>query len=240
MCLDTHPTPHLLPWLQLGGPGGHGWAGRLVGEGQGVGQVSMAVTSPGKAENRRPLCPRAPSAACSPSSLFCPILTPLLHALLPRGYPVCAVPVPLPLPREPCFFLFLLGVLCKMGLHSQAPLDSRTPELQSCVWYSVVTGLEQAAMLPSYANLAPHQKALRMVFFECWVQRQTILLRASRLAWPLRRLYISSPTPIPAPFQLGGGFTWLWRLPQSRLCVFLLLPPERKSKTGFSLLTQNS
>lgn len=53
---------------------------------------------------------------------------------------------------------------------------------------------------------------------------QTILLRASRLAWPLRRLYISSPTPIPAPFQLGGGFTWLWRLPQSRLCVSLLLP----------------
>lgn len=40
LCLDAHPTLHLLFWLQLGGPGGRGWAGclGLGGRGRGVGQ----------------------------------------------------------------------------------------------------------------------------------------------------------------------------------------------------------
>lgn len=47
LCLDAHPTLHLLPWLQLGGPKGRGWAGclGLVGGEAGVlARVSMAVT----------------------------------------------------------------------------------------------------------------------------------------------------------------------------------------------------
>lgn len=39
LCLEAHPTLHLLSWLQLGGPGGHGWAGCLdLRGGSGVGQ----------------------------------------------------------------------------------------------------------------------------------------------------------------------------------------------------------
>lgn len=39
LCLDAYPTLHLLSWLQLGGPGGHGWAECLgLRGGRGVGQ----------------------------------------------------------------------------------------------------------------------------------------------------------------------------------------------------------
>lgn len=67
------------------------------------------------------------------------------------------------------------------------------------------------------------------------VLMQTIQLMVSRLAWPLRRLCIFSFTPIPAPSQLVGGFTWLWRMPQSRLCVFLLTKGNQRQASAFSL-----
>lgn len=100
LCLDTHPSLHLLSWLQLGGPGGHGWAGCLgLGGGQGCWPelAWRSHSSPGKAENRRPLCPGVLAATSltllplqssppsSPSSVFplCSVLVPLCLLHLP-------------------------------------------------------------------------------------------------------------------------------------------------------------
>lgn len=104
LCLDAHPSLHLLSWLQLGGPGGHGWAGCLGlrgGQGCWPELAWRSHSSPGKAENRRPLCPGVLAATSltllpfqssppsSPSSVFplCSVLVPLCllhHPLLSK------------------------------------------------------------------------------------------------------------------------------------------------------------
>lgn len=83
LCLDTHPTLHLLPWLQLGGPGGCGWAGRLGWRGGG-GRVLAKLAW------RSHSCPAKlrTDSPCVPVSFLQPRLLstrsrPLLHLLPP-------------------------------------------------------------------------------------------------------------------------------------------------------------
>lgn len=110
LCLDAHPALHLLFWLQLGGPRGHGWAGCLGLGGQGCWPelAWRSHSSPGKAENRQPLCPGVllqprSLSLCSPLLLLPPLFS-LLSLLVPFHL-LHPLPSSLRIPEGPCHLL---------------------------------------------------------------------------------------------------------------------------------------